>query len=519
MKKLFTLLFVAVVATAARATDYDVPLTITVNGVSVEQNGNISVVDNNGLYDLTVKNFMLQSTDGPIGVGNVEVKGIKPYQDGNATLLLTKQIVTITEGDDPNVPFWLASSLPPVPVDLRGKIVNGTLRCYLDINLESLEQVIQVAIGGDKGYQMPNPSFEDWHTSTGSYVEPNSWHSFESATGNLVSMAGHHIEKSDDAHSGDASARIFSTEVNAVFFKVIANGTMTTGRMNAGSASAADAKGNYAYLDMNKKDDNNQTPTDGNGDPFFTPLYSRPDAVSVWVKFSQGTTNSEHPYATISAVITDGTYYQDPENTENNGDKPYTNVVAKAKNNTIATTGGQWEPIVIPFVYTENNVDPKAVLITISTNADAGQGSKNDEVLVDDIEFIYNAKVTGLKIKGQAVTDFSAEQAEYEMELNEAITADDIEVAVEGKPHVVKNVEEKDGEYICTIDVIGSDMKAKSTYVVKVKSNATAISSMKPAAAQTATYYTLDGRQVYTLTPGNTYISRQADGTTTKIRR
>ena len=92
-------------------------------------------------------------------------------------------------------------------------------------------------------------------------------------------------------------------------------------------------------------------------------------------------------------------------------------------------------------------------------------------------------------------------------------------MAVEGKPHVVKNVEKKDGEYICTIDVIGSDMKAKSTYVVKVKSNATAISSMKPAAAQTATYYTLDGRQVYTLTPGNTYISRQADGTTTKIRR
>lgn len=514
MKKLFTLLFVAVVATAARATDYDVPLTITVNGVSVEQNGNISVVDNNGLYDLTVKNFMLQSTDGPIGVGNVEVKGIKPYQDGDATLLLTKQIVTITPGDDPNVPFWLASSLPAVPVDLRGKIVNGTLRCYLDINLESLEQVIQVAIGGDKGYQMPNPSFEDWHTSTGSYVEPNSWHSFESATGNLVSMAGHHIEKSDDAHSGDASARIFSTEVNAVFFKVIANGTMTTGRMNAGSASAADAKGNYAYLDMNKKDDNNQTPTDGNGDPFYTPLYSRPDALSVWVKFKQETANASHPYATISAAITDGTRYQDPE------DKEYTNVVAKAKNNTIATTNGEWKEIVIPFEYTDNAVDPKAVLVTISTNADAGQGSDKDEVLVDDIAFIYNAKVTGMKIKGQDVTGFSADKTDYEIELNEVITADDIEVTVEGKAaHVVKEVTKEDGSYVCKVSAISADMSVMTTYVVKVKSNATAISSMKPATAQTATYYTLDGRQVYTLTPGNTYISRQADGTTTKIRR
>lgn len=502
MKKLFTLLFLAVAAVAARATDYNVPITVTVNGATSEQTGVISVVENGGLYELTVKNFMLQSEEDQMPVGNVELKGIKPYQDGNATLLLTKQTVTITPGDDPNVPFWLASSLPPVPVDLRGKIVNGTLRCYLDINLETLGQVIQVAIGDDNGYQMPNPSFEDWHTSTGSYQEPNAWHSFESATGSLAALAGHHIEKSDDAHSGDVSARIYATSI----FGFVANGTMTTGRMNAGNMTATD-KANHAYIDMSNTD------KDGNGDPFYTPLYSRPDALSVWVKFKQETANASHPNATVSAAITDGTRYQDPE------DKEYTNVVAKAKNNTIATTNGEWKEIVIPFEYTDNAVDPKAVLVTISTNADAGQGSDKDEMLVDDIAFIYNAKVTGLKIKGQAVTGFSAEQAEYEMELNEAITPDDIEVAVEGKPHVVKNVEKKDGEYICTIDVIGSDMKAKSTYIVKVKSNATAISSMKPAAAQTATYYTLDGRQVYTLTPGNTYISRQADGTTTKIRR
>ena len=500
MRKIFTLLFLAVAAVAARATDYNVPITVTVNGASVELNGVISVVENGGLYDLTVKNFKLSDE---MAVGNVELKGIKPYQDGDATLLLAKQTVTITEGDDPNVPFWLASSLPPVPVDLRGKIVNGTLRCYLDINLEAMGQVIQVAIGGDKGYQMPNPSFEDWHTSTGSYQEPNAWHSFESAAGSLAALAGHHIEKSNVAHSGDVSARIYATSI----FGFVANGTMTTGRMNAASMSAADSKGNYAYLDMSMTD------KDGNGDPFYTPLYSRPDALSVWVKFKQETANASHPYATISAAITDGTRYQDPE------DKEYTNVVAKAKNNTIATTNVEWKEIVIPFEYTDNAVDPKAVLVTISTNADAGQGSDKDEMLVDDIAFIYNAKVTGMKIKGQDVTGFNADKTDYEMELNEVITADDIEVAVEGKPHVVKNVEEKDGEYICTIDVIGSDMKAKSTYVVKVKSNATAISSIKPAAAQTATYYTLDGRQVYTLTPGNTYISRQADGTTTKIRR
>ena len=39
MKKLLTLLFVAVAAIAAHATDYDVPVTVTVNDVVTEQEG------------------------------------------------------------------------------------------------------------------------------------------------------------------------------------------------------------------------------------------------------------------------------------------------------------------------------------------------------------------------------------------------------------------------------------------------------------------------------------------------
>lgn len=502
MKKLFTLLFVAVAAVAARATDYNVPVTVTVNGVTSEQPGVFTVNENNGLYDINLKNFVLQGSDGPMGVGNVELKGIKPYQDSNATLLVTNDIVTITRGDDPNVSVWMSDYLPPVNIDLRGKIEGDRLRCYIDIDLtESLGQKIQVSIGD--GYQIANQGFEAWHTSADTYVEPNGWHSFESATGTLAALAGHHMEKSTDAHSGEACARLFATSI----FGIIANGTMTTGRMNAGAMVASD-KANHAYLDMGMTD------KDGNGDPFYTPLYSTPDSVAVWVKFKQGTPNSAHPYATISAAVTDGTRYQDPE------DKEYTNVVAKAKNNTIATTDGAWVRITAPFVATGNAVDPKAVLVTISTNADAGQGSNNDELLVDDIAFIYNAKVTGLKIKGQDVPAFHPDNTSYEMELNEEITANDIEVSVDGKTaHVKKEVAVEDDHYLCTISAISADMSAKSTYLIKVKSNATGIRSLKTEASQPATYFTLDGRQVKTLVPGNIYICRQADGTTTKIRR
>ena len=485
MKKLFTLLLIVTTAVATFATDYNVPITITVNGISSEQNAVISVTENGGLYDINLKNFILQARNTPpIGVGNVELKGIKPIQDGNATLLLAKQNVKITNGDDPNV-RWMGPIFDKIPVELRGKIEGDRLRCYLDISL--IGQVIKVAIGN--GYQIANQSFENWHTSIDSYKEPNAWHSFETATGKLAEAAGHHIEASTDAHSGSTSARIFATGMDFGFFiKVIANGTMTTGRMNAASALADDATGNYAYADMSMDD------LDGNGDPFYTPLCSKPDSIAAWVKFKQGTPNAQHPYATISAIITDGTRYQDPEATT------YTNVVAKAKNNEIATTGGEWKRISIPFEYTQNTVDPKTILVTISTNADAGQGSDKDEVLVDDIELIYNAKVTGLKIKGQKVSDFKADQTEYTMELNEVITADDIEATVEGKAaHIIKQVEQTEGGYTCTIQAIGGDMKTTTSYVVNVKSNATGIDMAPRTNAVTNdenSWYTLDGRHL-----------------------
>ena len=500
MKKIFTLLLVAMTAVVARATDYIVPVRVVVNDVTTEQLGEFSIVENDGLYDISLKNFILDSENGPMGVGNVELKGVQPYQDGKATLFLSMETVTITDGDDPNVVVWMASMLPPVNVLLRGKIEDEHLYMNLDIDLmETLGQLIQVAVG--EGYQMPNPSFELWHPSDETHVEPDGWHSFETATGALAAFGGHHLTKSKNAHSGEACARIYSSSI----LGIVANGTMTTGRLNADAMIATDPANN-AYLDTSMPE------LDGAGKPFYIPLYSRPDSIAVWVRFRQGSVNPDHPYANISAVITDGTYYQDPE------DKEYTNVVAKAKNDKIATTDGEWVRVTAPFVYTENAVEPQAILVTISTNADAGQGSDGDEVLVDDIALIYNAKVTGLKIKGQDVPGFSSDVTNYQMELDEEITADDIEVTVEGNTaHVLKKVAIINDYYVCSVVVLSADMSVMSQYVIDVKSSSTAIRSIKTPAGQSA-YYTLDGRQAKTLAPGRIYIRRQADGTVTKVR-
>ena len=500
MKKIFTLLLVAMTAVVARATDYIVPVRVVVNDVTTEQLGEFSIVENDGLYDVSLKNFILDSENGPMGVGNVELKGIQPYQDGKATLFVTEKEVTITDGDDPNVVYWMAGMLPPVNVLLRGKIEDEHLYMNLYIDLmETMDQIIQVTVG--EGYQMPNPGFELWHPSDETHVEPDGWHSFETATGALAAFGGHHLTKSKNAHSGEACARIYSSSI----LGIVANGTMTTGRLNADAMIATDPANN-AYLDTSMPE------LDGAGKPFYIPLYSRPDSIAVWVRFRQGSVNPDHPYANISAVITDGTYYQDPE------DKEYTNVVAKAMNNQIAATDGEWVRVTAPFVYTENAVEPQAILVTISTNADAGQGSDGDEVLVDDIELIYNAKVTGLKINGQDVPGFSPDVFEYEMELEQGVTTEDIEVVVEGQStHVIKDVSFIDSN-VCTVMALGGDMKHMSTYVIREKGSGTGIRSIKTPAGQSA-YYTLDGRQAKMLAPGHIYIRRQADGTVTKILR
>ena len=239
------------------------------------------------------------------------------------------------------------------------------------------------------GTQILNSDFEDFHTVTGNYVEPNSWHSFESATGRLASMAGHHLVKKEEKRTngkGSNVCAIFSTSV----FGVVANGTVTTGRMNAGSMSAGDASGNYAYIIADATDTNGNPILDANGDPFCSILTQRPQELAIWIKFKQKTPNNDYPYASISAVITNGKEYHDPENNVD-----YSNViVGKAQNKTISQTGDTWTKINIPFNYDGyEGGDPKAILVTITTNATPGKGSLNDSVLIDDLELIYTQKV------------------------------------------------------------------------------------------------------------------------------
>ena len=412
MKKTLLSLALALLSSLSMsANDYTETLVVTVNGTATRQTATISVDKNNdGTYNFNLKNFMLKIGDQSMGIGNITLNNLEAATSSKGDVVSTHRDITITKGDDPNVDTWMGPMLGTIPLDLKLLVNNEKLYTLIDIDMQqTLKQTIHVTFGDN--YQLPNSGFEDYRTEqitklddsykqiTVNVEEPLNWHSFASATGDFVQAANAfsdpHTYSSDVVRSG-ATGKKSLLLTSASVFGIVANGTITTGRMQAGAMTAADTK-NCAFLSTDN------TSTDSHSDPFYALMDGTPDSIAVWVKFKQGTPNADHPYATVSAAITDGTYYQDPK------DKDYTNVVATAKNAQIASNNFEWQRIVVPFKYTGNDVKAKALLVTISTNADPGQGSAADNLYVDDISLIYNVDKPAVTVNGHAVTLDKAE--------------------------------------------------------------------------------------------------------------
>ena len=328
-------------------------------------------------------------------------------------------------------------------------------------------------------FQIPNSDFETWSTDN-DITEPRYWHGFKSATGSLASQATSTLLKSNDVRTGasGSSAVIASKSI----FGVVANGTMTNGRLMAQSMTAANTW-NHSEMDQTS------TATDNWGDKFYTALNAKPDAIKTWLKFTQGSVNAQFPYATLSAILFDGDKYQDPEpkvgdSSELLGGTKYTQddvdyaaarVAAKAQNKQIAT--GDWRELSIPFSYTDAS-KAKAILVTISTNATPGKGSANDQVWVDDMELVYNAGINNIALNGVTLEGFNFDAATKTYDLSYSgqalnLTAENFDVTTEGQSAmVVKNVENLGyGNYRVAIGVTGPDFKNYALYTINVTRN------------------------------------------------
>ncbi|WP_068856941.1 calycin-like domain-containing protein [Leyella lascolaii] len=537
MKRFFTsLLATAAFAVSSMATDYKDMMTVSLDGnptTPTETTISVEKTDDSG-YTLSLKNFVLYTTSGdqvfPMPVGTIVLENVEAVTKGDVTTLKTSQDIEIAEGDDPTYEgSWIGPGLSAdgtlIPVNMTGEIRGD--KFYTVININFMGMNIDVVFGNG-GYQIENSGFENFHTAT--YVdgknkytsdEPNAWHSFNSgiATGSLSFLTKYALQNgntsvSDDVRPGSTGTKSVAIKSSIVMGFQPANGTMTTGRLQAGSTTATDAA-NCSFLDMSSTD------TDGNGDPFYTVLNGRPDALSVWVKYKQGQVNEQYPYATVSAVITDGTRYQDPE------DKAYTNVVAKAQDKTIESKGFEWQNLVIPFDYTSyasNDAQAKALLVTISTNAQPGVGSNDaenpDMIIVDDISLVYNSHLASLKVKGTEVEGFDKNVLSYDLKGEGAISVDDIEAVSDGQgAYVTKALEGTDKGVKVTITVTSNDLKTTNVYTLNIEgATTTGINKVETTTGKgTAAIYNVNGQRVDNMSQKGLYIIRQADGKTVKV--
>lgn len=505
-------------ALTGMADTYNGPLHIDIDGKTVDQTTDITIEKQaDGNYTLKLMNFKIKMGL-TMNVGNIIITDVPAVSNGQTLMLKAKKNIAITGG---SMDYLLKS----VPIDMIGELRDGDF--YTNINISMATQKIKVTFGTAK-YQLPNAGFETYHTATvtspddpndkATSDEPNYWHSFMSASGPLVYFAGYNpvAFKCDEVRPGSTGKQsLMLKSYNA--FIAIANGTITTGRMNTGDVIASNTDANYAWSDMSNTD------KDAHGDPFYATLYSLPDAMKVWLKFKQATANAEHPYATATAIINDGTEFHEPAPSKT----VYTNVVGEARNAKIAETGDEWKEFTIPFTYdafAQYGAKAKSVLVTLSTNADAGQGSDGDLLYVDDLSFVYNAGLKAITLTAENgevfnVDGVNAETKEYTATVPFDVTANNLKAVSDGKGAYVSTTI-ADGK--ATIEITSNDLATTNVYTLNIKKGdaqgiTSGINGAQAAQAQAAGIYTIGGMRVNAITKPGLYIVKGADGSVKKV--
>lgn len=239
-----------------------------------------------------------------------------------------------------------------------------------------------------QNYQIPNSDFSNWASDK----EPgNGWYSFNSAGGSLSSMKGSSPAPSKDTdrlnNSNSHSCKIYSKSVLGI---AKANGNLTTGKINMGNASPANAS-NYNYTERS-----------GSNCLLFA---GRPDAVEFWAKFTSGGS----PNGRGQFIIHDDVDYRDPESDEQAGNR-----VGKASVLIPAST--DWTHYTGEFTYDKERTSKQYMLASFTTNPTPG-GSANDYLWIDDVNLIYYHSISDVKYGETALnfTKTSAESAAYEV--------------------------------------------------------------------------------------------------------
>ena len=436
MKKTIIALFVALTASMAlNAQSYTGPILVTRNGQTNTETATVTVQQqSNGLNKLTLAvPFMGMNL-------TLNMNDVPATTTGDITVYSAERNVSTMFGTMYTVLFARAT--------------DGMMAA--DVAIPAYNTTMWFNTVGDH-FQLPNSDLEAWTNDKG---EPDRWHGFKTAGGTYAGISATlvKLEQSNDVRSGATGYSAVMT-ANSIA-GIVANGTMTNGKLMAGAMSATSTS-NHAEMD------------NANGtDDFYMPLYAKPDKFNVWLKYTQGTANANNK-ANVSVKTFDGTYYQEP------ADKVYTNLSGSIVGGQI--TAGDWTFYSFPFdydSYAANNAASEAIFVTFSTNGNPGEGSKNDALYVDDMELVYLGNMNDLRYKGTTIEGWNPAVTTYSMEIAGEPNLDDFTATIEGASAVVtKSMEQNaDGSYRIVISVVSGDLQTATAYII----NATVVNDVLP---------------------------------------
>ncbi|MBR5893320.1 MAG: hypothetical protein IKZ37_06785 [Bacteroidaceae bacterium] len=225
-------------------------------------------------------------------------------------------------------------------------------------------------------YQFKDPGFDGtWKNDN----EPgNGWTSFASADASSLGGLVGSIAQSQSPKPSKVEGYLSTTAVK-IFSKSIvganANGNLTTGQIHMGSSTPTDAS-NYNSTRI------------GNSEHSLL-FEGMPDAVGFFAKFKSGGS----PNGRGNFILHDECEYRDPELSSQQGNR-----VGKAT--ALITPCSDWTYFEGEFEYDRTKKPSSMYLLaTFTTNPTPG-GSSNDELIIDDVYFIYYSTLKSLSYKG-----------------------------------------------------------------------------------------------------------------------
>ena len=341
------------------------------------------------------------------------------------------------------------------------------------------------AAAAQNPFQLPNPGFEQWDGGYDS--EPTHWNTFESSDGSYASLASgnHHYRR--NGHRSGGSGSYYLTIYTKSIMGIKANGNMTTGRVHAGAMSASSSE-NYNYTQRSNSN-------------HCQPFTATPDSMYVWVSFYAESSSST---AQIEAIIHGDNDFKAP-NDVSSPSLYKGRAVAQTTPTTSSASQMTWKQLKVPFTY-DGTSTANYILVNMTTNHIPGSGAKNDSLSIDDIEFIYSAWLTDIKVDGTTLEGFEKGRFNYAIHVDDiaAFGAGNVSCTTEADDATVEKTATTvdDTTMLVTLNVTAEDGTTEKTYQITVTSG------MPPVAIGTAE----QSRPVVYPNPARETITVSADG-------